>query len=141
MSSKPLCYEEDVKDGLLESLSQTDFPETENIRRVLACLSDLRRYGLEQLTVWEVAQILRINRVKSIGYREYLYEVLNHRARHPVKQCRLWREGKKMEVQSDYWASQPLAIYLTHIANTKGLDYVPDRVDFQEDGKTVTRCI
>jgi hypothetical protein len=129
---------EEVRD-LLGDLAQTDFPTTKAIRRTLACLADLSRYGLDNLRVREVIGLLKINRIQTIGYREYLYEVLRDRANRPTGQCRLWQNGEEIEVQSSYWESQSLVVYLTHLANAEGLESVPDRVEFQDDG--TTRCI
>jgi hypothetical protein len=126
----------------LQKLSQTDFPAARNVRRLLACMADLRRYGLDDLTVLEVVWALKVDRIRRIGYTEYLHEVLGGWAKHPTKKCRLWKQGEEIEVQSSYWERQPLAEYLTYLQAHRGLNSAPDRVTFQtEEDETLTRYI
>jgi hypothetical protein len=132
--------EREVKE-LLGDLAQTDFPKSANLKRALACLADLRRYGLERLTIWEVVEILRLNRVRTIGYKEYLYEILGPWANHPTGQCWLWRNGEEIEVQSSYWKSQPLVEYLAFLESQVGLENAPDRIEFTDDGSKLVRHI
>lgn len=142
MSSRPsmMTREGDVR-GVLDGLSQTDFPKAQNVRRMLACLADLRQYGLADLTVLEVAWALKVDRIKRIGYQEYLHEILGRWAKHPTGRCRLWRQGKEMEIPDGYWADQPLATYLTYLESRQGLQNMPDRATFQTEGGTLTRYI
>ena len=130
---------QEERDSVQDALAKTDFPRSQEIRRLLACLGCLRRYGLDGMSFDKVVSLLREERVRQVGVRQYIYDVLKSWANEPVSDFRLWRDGQEIRVEMVYWLDRPLVEYLAYVVAQGGLSELPDRVSFDESGDVMTR--
>ena len=128
---------------IITDLAEGQVPVSK-LRRAAACLNVLAEYGLEKASVWELAKLWKTYRIESVGYRQYLHEVLGTGAKCRLADCRLWKGEQELDlVNLSYWPGKPLVEYLCFLASDcdNVVDDLPDRVECQRSGATLTSYI
>lgn len=89
----------------------------------------LRDHGFPQAMT--AARQLRDRYVQHHGVRRYLCEMLGERAKWPAGRFRMWRSGQPVALPPEA-ERVPLVEYLSCAS------VLPDRIEFGENGRTMT---
>lgn len=123
-------------EAIIPDLAENSEVPLGHLRQAAGCLNVLAKYGLEKASMWELAKIWKEYRIKAVGYREYLHEVLGTGVNCRLVDCRLWRGEEELDIANlSYWPGKPLIEYLFFLAESSdSIDELPDRVQVNRGG-------